>query len=266
MDPWEWPEGARQTILAALADRKLPAPERLMAAELAGDMVVINDQLAKSLIRVLRDATEADDLRAQAAISLGPALEQCDTDGFDEDDELADPPLTEDVFLEVEDTLRSVVEDEDAPKLVRRRALEGAVRAAQDWQAGAIGRAYASPDTDWKVTAVFAMGHLPGFEREILECLESKDPDIHFEAVKSAGSRGIGEAWPHINRILVQKGANKDLLLAAIEAAPYVNGQESFEPLDNLTNSPDSDIAEAAEDALMMSDAMSEGDDEDEDE
>lgn len=43
------------------------------------------------------------------------------------------------------------------PKEVRRRVLEGSVRAPQDWHKDAITEAYAGNDELWKLTAVFAM-------------------------------------------------------------------------------------------------------------
>ena len=49
-----------------------------MAADLAGDLVVINDALVDALLAIVGNAAEPEELRAKAAISLGPVLEQAD--------------------------------------------------------------------------------------------------------------------------------------------------------------------------------------------
>jgi hypothetical protein len=58
--------------------------DRLIAAGLAADLVVMNDELAGVLLEILRRSGETEPLRARAAISLGPVLEQTDLDGFDD--------------------------------------------------------------------------------------------------------------------------------------------------------------------------------------
>ena len=45
--PWEWPRDAAKRFQKALMDRA-NASDRLVAADLAGDLVVVNDQLAAS--------------------------------------------------------------------------------------------------------------------------------------------------------------------------------------------------------------------------
>ena len=44
--PWEWPPDSGNTLLAFLGDRQADESERLAAAELAGEIVVINEDLA----------------------------------------------------------------------------------------------------------------------------------------------------------------------------------------------------------------------------
>ena len=82
--PWEWPRDAGKTFLKVLTNRQASASDRLIAAELAGDFVVINDELANGLMTVLGSANESEELRAQAAVSFGPALETVEIDGFDD--------------------------------------------------------------------------------------------------------------------------------------------------------------------------------------
>src|ERR1017187_8281640 len=82
--PWDWPRGIGQKFLSILRDPKAKASDRLLAADLAGDFTVISDPLAHALLAIVGNAAEPEELRAAAAISLGPALEQADIDEFDD--------------------------------------------------------------------------------------------------------------------------------------------------------------------------------------
>ena len=82
--PWEWPEDAARIFLRVLADDKADESERLLAAELGGDFVVINDELVDALLTIVNNFKDSDSLRATAAISLGPVLEYAYMDGFED--------------------------------------------------------------------------------------------------------------------------------------------------------------------------------------
>jgi HEAT repeat protein len=263
--PWEWPRNAGDTLRRTLRDKKRDTSERMAAVGLAGDLVVMNDQMAESLLAVLKDASEPEHLRAAAAIALGPALEQTNAEGFDDDDIYSDPPVTKSVFETMQHTLRDIFFDETAPKIVRRRALEAAVRATDEWHADAIRTAY-SGDKDWVLTAAFCMQYVPGFHAEILNLLQNPDPDIRYEAVSAAGSQEVEDAWPHVAALLKQPVTDKPLFLAAIEAAGTIGGDEAKFMLFDLAESEDEEIAETADEALAMKRyASAPYDDEDED-
>jgi hypothetical protein len=87
------------------ADQRASESDRLVAAELAGDFTVINHDLADVLLTIAGSTDEPEQLRARAAISLGPILEQADTDGFDDPD---DVPITEVTFHNIQDSLEKV--------------------------------------------------------------------------------------------------------------------------------------------------------------
>jgi len=108
------------------------------------------------------------------------------------------------------------------PKLVRRRVLEASVRAVQDWHTDAIRAAAAGPDEDWKLTAAFCMQYVRGFDSQILDLLDSGNPDIHYEAICAAGTWELEDAWEHVAALLTSKSTEKPLLLAAIEAAASI--------------------------------------------
>jgi hypothetical protein len=263
--PWDWPANAGEMLMQALPDRSIAASDRILAAQLAGDITVMDDEMADLLLSIVRSADEPEKLRAKAAISLGPVLEEMDTEGFEDD--LSEPPITKRTFDQIQETLGKIYSDEDEPKEVRRRVLEAAVRAPQDWQRDAIEAAYSSDDEDWKLTATFCMQWVPGFGDQILEMLESRNPDIHYEAVRAAGAQVLDAAWPHVAALLTSETTEKTLLLAAIEAAASIRPSEAGPILAELASSDDDEIAEAADDAMDMAlHGLDEYGDEDEDE
>ena len=125
--------------------------------------------------------------------------------------------------------------------------------------------AYFSGDKDWMLTAVFSMRWVRGFDNQILEALKSTDPEIHYQAVDAAGNWELDAAWPHIVALLNDAGTPKPLLLAAIGAASGIRPQEAGEILIDLAASDDIEIAEAADEAIAMSEPMSDGEGDDDD-
>ena len=249
MPPWDWPEDSGGIFKEILDDRTADPSERFMAAEMAGDFVVINDALAESLLAVAGKNDETQELRAKAALALGPALEYADIYEFDDPEDIV---VSKEIFRKIQAVLRKIYHDAGVPKEVRRRTLEAAVRAPQDWHSAAVRAAFAGEDEDWRLTAVFCMRFIRGFDRQILEALESENPEIKYEAVLAAGNWGIKEAWPHIVDLLDPKNEDEPLLLAAIEAAAGFGLPEAGEPLGKLLDSENEDIIEAVHEALAM--------------
>ncbi len=116
--PWEWPEGAGKMFLGILRDGQADESDRLLAAELAGDFTVINDELVDALLSILRSGVESEELRCQAVISLGPALEQADTDGFEDPD---DVPITEQIFHMIQESFSKTRHGGSPPRSVWMR-------------------------------------------------------------------------------------------------------------------------------------------------
>ncbi len=211
-------------FLEILSDDQVDEPDRLLAAELVGNLTVINDKLVGVLLSVLGSGDEPKKLRAQAMISLGPVLELADTDGFEDPD---DVPITEQTFHRVQGSLRRLYLDADVPKEVRRRILEASARAPENWHQDAIRAAYSSGDKDWKLTAVFSMRWVRGFDDKILEALEDENEEIHYQAVCAAGNWEVDSAWSHLAALLTSQDIDKPLLLAAMEAAASIRPHEA---------------------------------------
>ena len=248
--PWEWPKDAGKTIRKALIDRQANESDRLVAAEFAGEIVVINDELADSLVTIVGSPDESEELRSTAAIALGPVIEQTETDGFDDPDE--PPIITEGVFRNIRESLQKLYFDDTVPKQVRRRILEASIRAPEKWHESAIRAAYASGDRDWVLTAVFSMRWVRGFDDQILEALKSSDPEIHFEAVEAASNWQLDGAWSHVVDLVQDDRTPKQLLLAAIMAVGSIRPKEAGPILVDLADSDDEEIAEAANEAMAM--------------
>ena len=139
------------------------------------------------------------------------------------------------------------------------------MRASQDWHPHAIRAAYASDDEVWRLTAVFCMQFVRGFDEQILEALDSRNPDIQYEAIVAAGNWEVAAAWPHVAALVTARETEKPLLLAAIDAAASIRPQEAFVLLDDLADSDDEDIADAVHEALAMAEGHSVDDELDDD-
>jgi hypothetical protein len=264
--PWEWPRNTGKRFLDVLTNQRASESDRLIAAELAGDSTVVNDELADVLTALAGNPKESEELRAKAAIALGPALELASVDEFD-DPEMV--PITESTFDKIVDSLERLHRDPTASKLVRRRVLEASVRAPQPWHREAIRAAYTSGDRDWILTAVFSMRYVRGFDDWILESLKNPDPEIHGEAIDAAGTWELDAAWPHVVALVKDPATPKELLFEAIEAVGTIRPAEARDVLEDLLDSDDEEIAEAADEAIEMAEAaadLDEDGDEDDDE
>ncbi|HJN49649.1 MAG: hypothetical protein QGI68_07585 [Pseudomonadales bacterium] len=250
--PWEWPANADNTLLAVLTDDQAEADDRLAAAELAGDLVVINDELVDALLTILHDDEEAEALRSQAVIALGPLFEEMDV-RFDDLDE---PVITEIRFEQIKEALHQLYLDGETPEDVRRSILEASVRAQQEWHEDAVRAAYSNDDGLWQLTAVFCMRYVRGFEEQILEALDSTNAAIHFEAVGAAGTSEIDAAWSHVAALASSEKTEKPLLLASIDALIGIRPRQAGDVLGQLLDSEDEDISDAAYEALAMAEAM----------
>ncbi len=249
--PWDWPEDADSKLLEILTNDHADAEDRIFAAELAGGITVVNDEIIDALLSIVQNSDESEEMRCKAAISLGPVLELADTDGFEDPE---DVPISENAFHKIHESLHTLYTAAAVPKNVRRRILEASIRAPRDWHQDAVREAYSSNDEDWKLTAVFSMRWIRGFSNQILEALESDNEEIHYEAVCAAGNWEIDAAWPHVSELVADPDTDKFLLLAAIDAVASIRPQEAGPALVDLTDSDDEDIVDAAHEAMAMAD------------
>jgi HEAT repeat protein len=228
---------------------------------------IVDDALARELLRFARDPSRDPGERGRALIVLGPALEET---GYEEEEEgggLASPmgpeewwetPLSDAGFREVNEELRRIYHDGDQPKEVRRRALEAAVRAPRDWHRDAVATAWRSGDEEWRVTAVFAMGFLSGFADEIEEAFRSDDPILRREAIGAVGRAEVEDLVPDLLEVAADTGEDGDDRIAAIEALEELQLAEAVDVLDDLLDDDDAEVARAAQEALTEISAWAE--------
>lgn len=248
MPPWDWPHDAGKSILGVLRDTAAPEPERLLAAELAADLATDDREIADLLLSVVGDEAEPVSLRATAAGSLGPVLEEGDLAVLD----MEDPAGLPEGFAEIRETVNKLYRNERAPADLRRSALEASVHAPEDWHAEAVRSAYSSHDDEWTLTAVSCMKYVRGFEEEIVEALAHPNADVAYEALCAAGVWGVSGAWRHVVALVGSETTDKRLLVAAIEAVPAIRPDEAAGVLGHLADSTDEEIAEAVAEALAM--------------
>jgi hypothetical protein len=245
--PWEWPQDTGQQLYNFLNDTAPEHPDRSTAVALAGDLTIINDDMASKLLEIVTSAQESESVRIRAAIALGPALEHVYVMGFDDPDDIL---VSESVFASIQNSFHNIYSAPDTSKLLRRRILEASVRAPQSWHFEAVKTAFNSNDDEWRLTAVFCMAYIDGFESQILEALHSDDLYTHYHAVCAAGIWELGAAWDHIANLVITEKGDKDIRIAAIEAAAYIRPREAGALFSNLFESEDEDIIDALHEAM----------------
>lgn len=228
----------------------------------------MDDEVARAFLDVA-SSDAPDEVRGDVIIGLGPVIEEASDDYMDDDEFLLDPelgpPISREMYETIVREIRGIYEDEAQPKLVRRRAFEVLVRDPQPWLTSEIRKRFASDDPEWRVTGIFAMGYVTGFDEEIAAAVRSEQGKLLFEAVRAAGSMDVSAAASRIRELATSTKIDRDLRLAAIGALPNVD-RDSHEVLERLAMSADEDIAAAAEAALEeLSEWESIDDEDDED-
>jgi HEAT repeat protein len=151
---------------------------------------------------------------------------------------------------EIQGVLRALHGSAAVPDLVRRMCLEASVRAPEPWHAEAVRGAYARPEQPWKMTALFCMGRVEGFENEILAALDSSEVELAVEAVRAAGCLEVAAAGPRVLRLAASGTADARVRYAAIEALATIETEGADELLVSLTESEDELLAQLAFESL----------------
>jgi hypothetical protein len=135
--------------------------------------------------------------------------------------------------------------------LVRRRALEALGFSSREEVPGLIEKAYASTDTDWLITALFAMGRSANsrWKPQVLKMLTHSHPLVRAEAASSAGELEISAAVPMLLELL--DDSDVDVRMASVWALSQVGGNGVRQALENLLEiTEDEDEANQIDNAL----------------
>lgn len=242
---WEWPESATSLLVTTLQSASASVEERTTAAQLSAGIVAMNDDLADILLAIVCNQDEPDALRGTAAISLGPGLEEFDWDEPDDED----ASLTTATVDLIQERFKAIINDDSVPLLVRRRVLEAAVRISRDWHSSAVQGAWDDGHPDWRLTAVFCMSYVRGFDSQIIEALTDANTEVVACAMRAAGAYGVKAAWPTVNAILTEDAADETLLLAALEAATGLRSKsQALAILDRFVRHTSADVRNQAKD------------------
>ncbi|MDY7040075.1 MAG: HEAT repeat domain-containing protein [Chloroflexota bacterium] len=212
-----------------------------------------------SLLAPLLDKAQHDpipNVRCKAIITLGRFIYEGEMADYDFDwgemEELmrADELPQED-FLKVRRFLLDVHQDPDKSLDERRYALEALGFHTDDEVFSIIERAYAHPNQEMKMSAIFAMGRSGNLRwtDTILRELNNSQKAMQIEAIRAAGEIGLEEAGKELWRLTYSD--DRDVRLEAIWALGQTGWSEAFERLDELTIiGEDEEIRETAEESL----------------
>jgi HEAT repeat protein len=194
-------------------------------------------------------------VRSKAIVTLGRYIYEGNMAVYDFDwgameELMREDELPEEDFLRVKDFLLKLVRDEGQPLDSRRFAIEALSFLNEPEVQDLIEAAYAHPDVNMKVSAIFAMGR-QGDQRwadSLLKELDSEVKDLQYEAVRAAGEACLDKAAPRLEELALVD--DKNLQLEAIWALGKIGGEDVSEFLYDLADNEDREIREMAEAAL----------------
>ncbi|MEA3349788.1 MAG: HEAT repeat domain-containing protein [Chloroflexota bacterium] len=138
-----------------------------------------------------------------------------------------------------------------APSIVRRRALEALGFVAHKDVPALIEDAYQSDDTDWCVSALFAMGRSSSsrWKSKVLPMLDHHLAAIRLEAARAVGEIYIKAAIPYLIELLEDE--NDSIRNASIWSLSQVGGVDEADLLQQLLEyTDDEDETSFIQDAL----------------
>lgn len=145
---------------------------------------------------------------------------------------------------------------------VRRRALEAIANCGREGIGEMIEESYKHKDAKMRTSALFAMGRTcdTKWEKTVLHELNSTDPEMRFEAVRSAGELELRKAIPYLAKVLHEE--DREILEMAIWSLGEIGGDEARRLLEDVMERADDQddeaLAQAVEDALQMANLVGE--------
>lgn len=196
---------------------------------------------AERLLEILGN-DQSDDVRAEAARSLGPYVMLAEWE-----------ELPGELAERLSQSLFTVAEDEAESWNVRRRAVESAAAFGPSSRVnGLVQRLYDEDELGLRASALYAAGR--GNQRDWLavaiEEFENEDAEIRFEAARATGMFADVEALPGLSE-LARLDEDVDVRHAAIAAIGEIGGQGAIRILMRLAESAPATDTAVIDDALV---------------
>jgi len=153
----------------------------------------------------------------------------------------------------IEEKLLALTTDQSKEKLLRRRALESLGYSSRPEVKNLIREAYHSNDTEWLVSAIFAMGRSANASwiPFVLDMLDSENDEVLYEAVRAAGELEAPKARKPILQIVKSQPEGSQIRLAGIWSLSKIGGHKVRDTLEEmLEESEDDEEIDILEDAL----------------
>lgn len=193
------------------------------------------------IFQALLENDENIEVRAAAATALGLFIYLGELEELDAN-----------LQRKIEDQLITVMKSSIDP-LVRRRALESLGFSSRDEVAPLLREAYASDDSDWVSSALFAMGRSAdqAWAPEVKRMLHSPKANIQLEAVRAAGELQIDTTRRALLDLLEEEAQDSEVRPAVIWSLSQIGGEEVRETLEQiLEETEDEEEIELLENAL----------------
>ncbi len=158
--------------------------------------------------------------------------------------------LPEETSNNLVDCLLRVTKGKDS-SAVRRRALEALGFASNKEVPKLIEAALQREDTDWLVSALFAMGRTydKRWNEVVISMLDHQLPAVRFEAARAAGELEISDAVEELLDLL--NDSDDEVRLASAWSLSQIGGEGIKDTLENLLKSTRND-----EEAGLIQDAL----------
>ena len=196
------------------------------------------DDLLSKLLKML-ETDEDENVRACCASTLGKFVYLGEIE-----------ELPEESNKNVVECLLRVMKGKDS-SAVRRSALEALGFASSKEVPNLIEAALQQDDTDWLVSALFAMGRTydKRWHEVVIEMLAHQLPAVRFEAVRAAGELEISDAAEELLDLL--NDSDDAVRLASAWSLSQIGGEGVKDSLENLLKSTRND-----EEAGLLQDAL----------
>ena len=212
---------------------------QVRAAAIEGLWENENRALIAPLIRMMQ-SDEAEIVRAAAAAALGRFVLLAELDKLDSA-----------TGARIEEALRATIANPAETVEVRRRAIESIAYSSKAGVRKIIREAYESEDEKMQSSALFAMGRSadPYWRQVLLNELESRNPELRYEAARACGELELASAVPRLAELALQD-PDREVQQAAVWALGNIGGKEARRILEMCYASGDEVLRDAAADAL----------------